>query len=72
MFRLGFETRGKNWAHLSDAFNAVGTSNIDSYLRQIDADHISWAEAMRLFCYVSLQGLFDAGCGRPRCGHRLR
>jgi superfamily II DNA or RNA helicase len=37
MFRLASEARRMKWAHLSDPFAAVDTSNIDPYPHQIDA-----------------------------------
>ena len=37
MFRLASEARRMKWAHLSDPFAAVDTSNIEPYPHQIDA-----------------------------------
>jgi len=37
MFRLASEARRMRWAHLSDPFAAVDTSNIEPYPHQIDA-----------------------------------
>jgi len=37
MFRLASEARRMKWAHLSDPYAAVDTSNIEPYPHQIDA-----------------------------------